>query len=222
MTRSKEKYTIAIADDHVLLRKALSRLINGFEQYSVVFEAESGNELKDMIAKNAIPDLVLMDVNMPNGNGYEATIWLHKKYPQVKILALSMYNDEGVIIKILKAGAKGYILKNIEPEELKMALDTIIEKDFYLPDTISGKVISGLQNDSDNYRDIELTDREKQFLTLLSTEMTYKEIASAMFVSPRTIDDYKSNLCEKFHVRTRIGLVMYAIRKGLVEVRSGD
>ncbi len=153
-----------------------------------------------MLAKNVIPDLVLMDVNMPNGNGHEATMWLHKKYPQVKILALSMYNDEGVIIKILKAGAKGYILKNIEPEELKVALDTIIEKDFYLPDTISGKVISGLQNDSDNYRDIELSDREKQFLTLLATEMTYKEIASAMFVSPRTIDDYKSNLCEKFKV----------------------
>ncbi len=220
MTRNKEKYTIAIADDHVLLRKALSRLVNGFENYTVLFEAESGNELKEMLAKNVIPDLVLMDVNMPNGNGHEATMWLHKKYPQVKILALSMYNDEGVIIKILKAGAKGYILKNIEPEELKVALDTIIEKDFYLPDTISGKVISGLQNDSDNYRDIELSDREKQFLTLLATEMTYKEIASAMFVSPRTIDDYKSNLCEKFKVRTRIGLVMYAIRKGLVEVRG--
>jgi DNA-binding NarL/FixJ family response regulator len=214
----KNKYNIAIADDHVLLRKALSRLINAFDNYKVLFEAESGNELKDMITKNAIPDLVLMDVNMPNGNGHEATAWLHKKYPQVKILALSMYNDEAVIIKILKVGAKGYILKNIEPEELKTALDTIMEKDFYLPDAISGKVISGLQNDSDNYRDIELTDREKQFLQLLSTEMTYKEIAREMFVSPRTIDDYKSNLCEKFQVRTRIGLVMYAIRKGLVEI----
>lgn len=218
MLRNKESYRIAIADDHVLLRKALSRLVNTFENYNVLFEAESGNELKELIVKNGIPDLVLMDINMPNGNGHETTAYLHKKYPQIKILALSMYNDENVIIKILKAGAKGYILKNIEPEELKTALDTILEKNFYLPESISGKVISGLQNDNENYRDIDLTDREKQFLQLLSTEMSYKEISQQMFVSPRTIDDYKSNLCEKFQVKTRIGLVMSAIRKGIFEV----
>jgi DNA-binding NarL/FixJ family response regulator len=218
MTRTKEKWRIAIVDDHVLLRKALSRLISGFGNYHVLFEAGSGNELKEMVVKAGIPDLVLMDVSMPNGNGHDATAWLYSKYPQVKVLALSMYNDEAVIIRILKAGAKGYILKNIEPEELKNALDAIMEKDFYLPEVISGKIISGLHSKADINQNMLLSEKEKQFLQLLATEMSYAEIAKTMCVSSRTIDDYKSHLSERFQVRTRIGLVMHAIKKGLIQI----
>lgn len=218
MARNREKWRIAIVDDHVLLRKALSRLINTFGNYTVLFEAESGNSMKEMVAREGIPDLVLMDVSMPNGNGHEATAWLYDKYPQVKVLALSMYNEEAVIIRILRAGAKGYILKNIEPEELKNALDTIMERDFYLPEVISGKIISGLQSRADINRNMELSEKEKQFLQLLATEMTYSEIAKSMCVSTRTIDDYKGHLCERFQVRTRIGLVLHAIKKGLIQI----
>ena len=213
------KYKIAIADDHILVRKALIRLINSFDEYGILFEASNATELKSSIVKIGVPDIVLMDINMPNGNGFEATTWLHKNYPFVKVLVLSMMSDEAIIIKIIKLGAKGYILKTMEPEELKTALDSIIKNDFFLPEIISGKVISGLQhNVDDEKKGLALTDKERAFLQLLSTEMSYREIAAQMFVSQRSIDEYKSILSERFHVKTRIGLVMYAVKNKLIEI----
>ena len=213
------KYKIAIADDHILIRKALTRLINSFEGYSVFFEVDNGNELKKQIVESGLPDIVLMDINMPNGNGYETTSWLHRNYPIVKVLALSMLSDESVIIKILKLGAKGYILKTMEPEELKQALDAVIKNDFYLPEVISGKIITGLQHNMDeDIKEIVLSEKEKTFLQLLASEMTYKEIAAKMSVSSRMIDGYKSALCERFLVKTRVGLVMYAVKHKLIDI----
>lgn len=162
------RYRIAIADDHILVRKALTRLVNSFEGYSVCMEVDNGNELRKQIPALGLPDIVLMDINMPNGNGYETTSWLHRNYPIVKVLALSMLSDEAVIIRILKLGAKGYILKTMEPEELKEALDAVIKNDFYLPEVISGKIISGLQHHVDEERrEIILNEKEKLFLQLL-------------------------------------------------------
>ena len=216
-----KKYKIAIADDHILVRKALIRLINSFEEYTILFEVSNATELKNSISKTGVPDIVLMDINMPNGNGFEATAWLHKNYPFVKVLVLSMMSDESVIIKIIKLGAKGYILKTMEPEELKTALDSIIKNDFFLPEIISGKVISGLQHRVDEEKkEIILSDKERVFLQLLSTEMSYREIAAQMFVSQRSIDEYKSILSERFHVKTRIGLVMYAVKNNLIEISN--
>jgi two-component system, NarL family, invasion response regulator UvrY len=213
------KYRIAIADDHILVRRALTRLINSFEGYTVFFEVDNGTELKKQITETGLPDVVLMDINMPNGNGYDTTSWLHKNYPIVKVLALSMLSDESVIIKILKLGAKGYILKTMEPEELKNALDAVIKNDFYLPEIISGKIITGLQHNMDlEKKEIVLNEKERTFLQLLSSEMTYKEIAARMAVSSRMIDGYKSALCERFQVRTRVGLVMYAVKNKLIEI----
>ncbi len=216
MLEKKKKYTIAVVDDHSLVRKAIVKLINTFEDFLVIYDAGSGNELKERIVKNVLPDVVLMDINMPNGNGYETTAFLHKNYPLIKILALSMFTDESTIIKILKAGAKGYVLKSCEPETLQAALLSIVKNDFYLSEAISGKIISGLQNFSGD--EISLNEREKTFLKLLCTEMSYKEIAAKMYVSPRTIDEYKASLCEKLSVRTRVGLVMAAIKKNLIEL----
>lgn len=218
MFERKKKYKIAVVDDHSLVRKAIVKLINTFEEFQVIYDVNSGNELKENITKNVLPDVVLMDINMPDGNGYETTAFLHKKYPLVKVLALSMYTDDSVIIKILKAGAKGYMLKSSEPEVLQIALHSIIKNNFYLPEEISGKIITGLQNFSENENPIILTDREKTFLTLLCSEMSYKEIAEKMFVSHRTIDEYKANLCGKFSVHTRVGLVMVAIKKNLISL----
>lgn len=215
------KYKIAIADDHVLVRKALTRLINSFEGYSILFEADGGTDLKKQIVAAGLPDIVLMDINMPNGNGYDTTSWLHRNYPIVKVLALSMLSDEDAIIRILKLGAKGYILKTMEPEELKVALDAVVKNDFYLPEIISGKIITGLQHNVDHEKkDIELNERERTFLQLLCSEMTYKEIAAKMNVSSRMIDGYKAALCERFQVKTRVGLVMYAVKNKLIEISS--
>ena len=152
-------------------------------------------------------------------DGYETASWLFKNHPQIKVLALSMFSDEKTIIKMLRLGAKGYILKNIDPEELKNALDSVVKKNFYLSEYISGKIISGLHKDVDRQEDpVYLTDKEKDFLKLICSEITYKDIAAKMYVSPRTIDEYRNHLFEKLKVKSRIGLVMYAIRNGLVEV----
>ncbi|HTQ28923.1 MAG TPA: response regulator transcription factor [Puia sp.] len=216
MTR---KIQVAIADDHTLLRKALARLIASFENYSVLFEAENGKEIKARITQNIIPDIVLLDVNMPEMDGYETVRWLYQHYPQIKVLALSMFSDEKTIIKMLRLGAKGYILKNIDPEELRNALDSVMKKNFYLSEYISGKIISGLHKDAGrDEAPVTLSEKEKEFLKLICTEITYKDIAARMFVSPRTVDEYRNTLFEKLKVKSRVGLVMYAMRNGLVEI----
>jgi len=214
-----KKIQVAVADDHTLMRKALAKLISSFDSYAVLFEADNGKEVKDQLTNHVIPDIVLLDVNMPGLDGYETAKWIYKNFPQVKVLALSMFSDENIIIRMLRLGAKGYIMKNVEPEELKLALDSIIKKDFYLSDYISGKIISGLHRDIDHPEEpVVLNDKEKEFLQLVCSELTYKDIAVKMFVSPRTVDDYRNSLFEKLKVKTRVGLVMYAIRNGLVDL----
>src|ERR1700744_3803514 len=214
-----KKIQVGIVDDHSLLRKALSKLISSFENYIVLFEAENGIDVKTKITQHAIPDIILLDVNMPGMDGFETVQWLHKNYPQIKVLALSMFSDENTIIRMLRLGAKGYILKNIEPEELKLAADSIMKKDFYLSEYISGKIISGLHKDLGNPEDpIVLNDKEKEFLRLVCSELSYKDIAAKMFISPRPVDNYRNTLFEKLKVRTRVGLVMFAIKNGLVEI----
>jgi two-component system invasion response regulator UvrY len=218
MSSPDKQIQVAIADDHTLLRKALAKLVNSFDNYAVLFEADNGKEIKKKINEHLVPDLILLDVNMPEMDGFETASWLNKNYPKIKVLALSMFSDERTIIRMLRQGARGYIMKNIDPEELKKALDSVISKNFYLSDEISGKIISGLHKDADRMEEpITLTQREREFLKWICTEITYKDIAAKMFVSPRTVDEYRSNLFEKLKVKTRVGLVMYAIRNGLAE-----
>lgn len=216
LSSSSKKIQVAVADDHKLLRNGLVRLISSFDGYKVIFEADNGKQIKEKINQHLVPDIILLDVNMPDMDGYETATWLNKNYPQVKMLALSMFSDENIIIRMLRLGAKGYILKNIEPDELKNALDSVMQKDFYLSEYISGKIISGLHKDLDGGNDpVSFTEKEKEFLKYVCSELTYRDIAEKMFVSHRTVDDYRNGLFEKLKVKTRVGLVMYAIKNGL-------
>ena len=218
MSSSHKQIQVAIADDHTLLRKALAKLIGSFEGYAVLFEADNGKEIKKKINEHLVPDLILLDVNMPEMDGFETAGWLNKNYPKIKVLALSMFNDERTIIRMLRQGARGYVMKNIDPEELKKALDSVMLKNFYLSEEISGKIISGLNKDVDKAVELpSLSPREKDFLQLICSEITYKDIAAKMFVSPRTVDEYRNSLFEKLKVKSRVGLVMYAIRNGLAD-----
>ncbi|HVM88695.1 MAG TPA: response regulator transcription factor [Puia sp.] len=216
-----KKRLVAIADDHTLLRSALAKLISTFDNYSILFEAANGKEVKAHITNHAIPDILLLDVNMPVLDGYETAKWLTALHPQIRILALSMYSDEKTIIKMLRLGAKGYILKSIDPDELKNALDSVCDKGFYFSDEISSKIITGLnkQVDVEPVEKIHFTQKEKDFLQLICSELTYKEIAAKMFVSVRSVEDYRNALFEKLNVRTRVSLVLYAIKHGLVDLK---
>ena len=213
------KITLGIADDHQLFLKSLSLLISSLEDFSIIIEAMNGKDLIEKLeAKKTEPDIILLDVNMPDIDGYETAKWIYKNFPQVKILALSMFSDERTIIRMLRQGARGYIMKNIDPEELKNALDSVMKKNFYLSEEISGKIISGLNKDIDKTEEVPtLTQREKDFLRHICSEITYKDIAAKMYVSPRTVDEYRNSLFEKLKLKSRVGLVMYAIRNGLVE-----
>jgi DNA-binding NarL/FixJ family response regulator len=214
-----KKIQVAVADDHVLLRRALAKLISSFENYTVLFEADNGKEVKNKISQHIIPDIVLLDVNMPDMDGFETAKWIYSNFPQVKILALSMFSDENTIIKMLRFGAKGFVLKSVDPEKLQEALDSVMEKDFYLSDFISEKILSGLHKNVDIQEEaVSLTAKEKEFLRFVCSEMTYKDIAEKMFVSHRTVDDYRNSLFDKLKVRSRVGLVMYAIKHHLVEL----
>jgi two-component system invasion response regulator UvrY len=219
MAKSSRNIQVAIADDHSLLRNALAKLINTFEGYTVVMEADNGRDLCDKIEKNVLPDIVLLDLNMPQMDGFETTQWLHKKYPHIKVLTLSMLSDERSIIKIFRLGAKGYLLKNADPDELKEALDSVNDKSVYLSEYVSGKLVSGLHNDADaDSKEAVLNEKEREFLRWACSELSYKDIAEKMFVSPRTVDDYRQNLFNKLKVHSRVGLVMYAIKNKIVEV----
>jgi DNA-binding NarL/FixJ family response regulator len=213
--------SIVLVDDHSLLRNGLASLVESLGN-TVLFEADNGKEFIDKLDGQNLPQIVLMDINMPEMDGFETTQWLKQNHPEVKVLALSMYDNETSIIRMLKCGAKGYILKDSEPAELKTAIADIMNKGFYYSDLVSGKLmhaINKMDDEGDGLKNlVPLNDRETDFLKYACTEMTYKEIADKMFVSPRTIDGYRDALFEKLHLKTRVGLVMYAIKNGIVTV----
>ncbi len=202
---------VVLVDDHVLLRNGLASLIESFGCYNVLFEANNGKHFIENLKPESLPELVLLDINMPEMDGYETCMWLRNNYPDIKVLALSMYDNENAVIRMFKAGAKGYILKDCDPAELRAALNAIITKGFYYSEMVTGKLIRTIHENI-----IKLSDLEITFLKLVCTELTYKEIADKMFKSPRTIDGYRDDLFQKLNVKTRVGLVMYAIKNGIV------
>ena len=207
-------------DDHVLLRSGLASLIRGFGEYEVLFEACNGKDLIRQLREFPRPDIVLLDINMPDMDGFETACWLKRHYPEIKVLALSMYDTDISVVRMLKNGAKGYILKDIEAAELRTALDSIAEKGYYYTDNVTGKLIHMITEHDEprmHVRLLTLNQREVEFMKLVCTEWTYKEIADRMSLSPRTIDGYRDALFEKLDVKTRVGLAMYAVRNGIVE-----
>lgn len=209
--------SVVIVDDHLLFARALENLLNTFNHFQVQYHARNGREFLDMLGNDShIPDIALVDINMPVMNGIETMQHLNKEYPDIKVLALSMDDDENTIIKMLRAGARGYLLKDIHPETFHSALNDVVKKGFYYSDRITSTVLSSLHKT--DAHEIVLKDREIEFLKLVCTEKTYKEIASDMCLSPKTIDGYREALFEKLQVKSRIGLVIYAIRNDLYKV----
>jgi len=216
---SEKKY-IAIVDDHTMFRKGLSILINLFPNYEVLFEAANGKELISKMDQDAIPDIVLLDVNMPAMDGYASAEWLKNNHPDVKVLALSTMDAETSIIKMIRHGARGYILKDAEPAELKQAFDQVFTLGYYYNDIITRKVMLSISQLIDDRSPlnalVKLSDRELEFMRLACSEKSYQVIAKEMFVSERTVDGYRESLFKKLNVSTRVGLVLYAVKNSLV------
>jgi two-component system, NarL family, invasion response regulator UvrY len=214
--------TIALADDHVLLRKGLADLVSN-QGYTVLFQADNGEEFLEKLKTNADPDVVLLDINMPKKDGYDTALWLKRNKPDIKVLALSMYDDENAIIRMLKNGARGYILKDAEPADLKEAIESVLTKGYHYSEMVTGKLIHTIntmdEGDSDIKSTLGLNEKEMAFLKLAATELTYKEIAEQMHLSPRTIDGYRDELFEKLNIKSRVGLVLFAIKNGIVNMQ---
>jgi DNA-binding NarL/FixJ family response regulator len=207
-----KKIYIAIVDDHTLFRSGVAALMAEFDELEVLFEAENGEQLQQALAKHKAPDVVLMDINMPVMDGYASAKWMKQHYPKTRILALSMFEDDKAVIQMLKCGAGGYVLKESRPRELLEAIKTIHQKGAYLNEMVSGKLLRSVA-DTDDLPDI--SKKELEFLKLCCSELTYKEMADQLFVSPRTVDNYRESLFLKLNLKSRTGLVLYAIQNGI-------
>ena len=214
---------VVLVDDHVLLRNGLASLIRSFGRFDVLFEASDGKDLIRRLQTSRRPDIILLDIGMPEMDGYETACYLRRHYPDIRVLALTMADTDSSIVRMLKNGAKGYVLKDIDADGLERALDSIADKGSYYSETVTEKLIDTVSHldspDRRQFRDILLlNDRELEFMKLVCTEWTYKEIADRMYLSPRTIDGYRDALFEKLNVRTRVGLAMYAVKNGIVHL----
>jgi DNA-binding NarL/FixJ family response regulator len=212
---------IALVDDHKLFRKGLISLIELVStKYHILFEADNGVDLQQKIDAKNLPDIILMDVSMPKMDGFASVEWLKEKYPTVKVLVVSMVEKEETIVKMLKLGVKGYLCKDVEPKELGEALEAVNNKGYYYTDFITGKLVHSLQNgNAEKQKELEINpinNQEKQFLELACSELTYAEIADKMCLSPKTIDGYRNSLFEKLKVKSRVGLVLFAIKNRMV------
>lgn len=215
----KNSIHIALVDDHLLFRKGIANLLTEFEDIRVVFDASNGKELQAKLKECSEVDVILMDITMPVMDGYASTEWLRINHPKVSVLALSMFDEDIAVIGMLKAGAGGYVLKESTPAELYRAIYEIHQKGIYLNEMVSGKMLRNVQTDFQLFqKNTILTDREIEFLTLCVSELTYKEIAVKMNIATRSVENYRENLFEKLNVKSRVGLVLYAIKNELVSI----
>lgn len=203
-------YSIAIIEDHTLLSQAITDVVNNFDKFKVTFSCKNGADFIEKITTQTPPDIVLMDINMPIMNGIETTKWISENYPDIYVIALTVEEDENTILKMIRAGAKGYLLKDVDKKTLEHALLKTIEMGFYHSNIVVDVLVNSVTGKSNSEE--FLKENEIEFMKLLCTEMTYKEIANKMCLSPKTIDGYRDNLFVKLNVKNRIGLVIYAIK----------
>ena len=206
------KYSVVIVDDHTLLSQAIAGMVNTFDKFKVLYTCKNGQELIDKfsVSPKNIPNVVLMDINMPIMNGIEATEWITSNHPSVDVMALSVEDAETTILQMLKAGAIGYLLKDTEKKVLEHALIEVVENGFFHAKNVTNLLMQSVSGNEKN--SLTFKERELTFMKYACTEMTYKEIADKMFLSPKTIDGYRDVLFSKLQVKNRVGLVMYAIK----------
>lgn len=208
------KKTIIIVDDHTLFAQSLQGLLNSFQEYEVISVLKHGQELVDYFnANKKRPDILLLDIRMPVMDGMATMAWLKENYPAQKTLALTMEHDEEIIIKMIRMGCRGYLLKDIEPDEFLYALESVATSGYYF----SKEIVEVMDHPSPkNYGN--LSDREMEFLNYACSEKTYKEVAEEMNLSPKTIDNYRESIFSKLQVKSRVGMVLFAVKNEIVRL----
>lgn len=210
---------IAMIDDHTLLRDALAGVINGFDNCRVILLAANGKELIEQMRDDNLPGLAILDLNMPEMDGYETAKYLRVNYPEIYVLVLTMYDSEISLLRMVQAGARGFLKKDIHPGELKLAIQSVMSSGYFYSHQSAGRLVNLFKKENGNNTSSErfsLSENELTFLRLASTDMTYKEIATVMKISPRTVDNYRDSLFVKLNVKSRVGLAIFAIKSGVV------
>jgi DNA-binding NarL/FixJ family response regulator len=210
---------VGLVDDHQLLRNALATLIDRSEICQVVIQCNNGKDFINTLRDENYPDVLLLDMNMPEMDGYDTAVWLQNKHPRIKTLMLTMYDSEIAMIRLLQVGIKGFLKKDIHPNEMINAITSVMADDFYYTPQTSNKLAGLFRESSDRntlLQKVMLDNTEIDFLKLVCSEMTYKEIAIKMQLNPRSIDSIRDSLFSRLDVKSRVGLAMYAIRHGIV------
>ena len=218
MKQVRHHIKIVLADDHELLRSALAALIDNFGDCKVIFHCGTGTELINFMVGNQTPDIAVLDLSMPGMDGLETARWLQQNSPSVHVLMLTMYDSEFTLINLLRAGVKGFLKKDVHPDEMKFALHSVMQTGFYYSNHTTGKLVNLFRNhsgDSLTLLNTMLSDEEMRFLKLLCTDMTYKQIAGELKLNPRSVESLRDQLFVKFDVKSRVGLAMMAIRNGI-------
>ncbi|MBN8836674.1 MAG: response regulator transcription factor [Sphingobacteriia bacterium] len=215
MASPKSIYQLILIDDHAMFRKALANYIAAYDEFTVIFEAGSGKELMQYFKTGKIPDIILLDIKMPDMDGFAVAEWLKKNYPQIKVLAISSDDDGVSISKIIRSGAKGFLSKNLEPDDLYQALKSLLKGNYYLPQTHLNDMVEAMHSNKDlAATDYSFSQNEREFLKWACTDLSYKEIAEKMFVSARTVEDYRDSLYKKLNVHSRQELAIFAVKNG--------
>lgn len=212
---------VAIADDHQIFRKGVILSMRQYNNIKFVFEADNGEDLIEKVADNEPPDVILMDLKMPVKDGIETTKYLNKHFPAIRIIILTMYEDERFVGHLMDSGANGYLLKSTEPSEIKKAVMDVMRTGFYLNNFVNKVLIKknyAKQKFNPNLNsEIVISEREKEVLTLVCMEFTAQEIAQKMEISARTVEAIKDRLMERFGVKNSVGLVFYAMKNSLID-----
>ena len=216
----KRPYRIIITEDHTILRQGLRVLLSSDPDFKIVGEAEDGRE-SIRLAETLLPDLILMDLSMPNMTGIEAIREIKKRSKDTKIVVLTVHKGEEYVLSALEAGADGYVLKDANRDELSTAIRKVLEGKRYLSPDISGKVIEGYLEGKNALRKKTswdtLTPREREILKLIAEGYKNREIAEALFISPKTVGKHRANLMEKLDLHNAVALTVFAIEKGIVD-----
>ena len=215
----EKKIKVALVDDHLLLRNALAGLIDSFGDCRVIHQSGNGKEITKAITDGVIPDVVVMDLNMPEMDGFETAQWLQQNFPKIYVLMLTMFDSELSLIRLLQTGVRGFLKKDIHPSELKFAIQSVMQSGYYYSNNTTGRLVNLFKNKHDGsmpLNNMVLSDQEVQFLRLACSDLTYKEIAQKLGLNPRTIDTLRDHLFIKLDVKSRVGLAMVAIRNGIM------
>lgn len=213
------KIKIALVDDHIVVRAGLAILIDSFEDCKVIHQSGTGKELIRNLKVGILPDIVILDLSMPEMDGFDTAEWLRQNYPQIHILMLTVFDSELSLIRLLQQGVKGFLKKDIHPSEFKYAINSVVRSGYYYSSSTTGRLVNLFRNKKDESNKLQqsmLATHEIRFLKLACTDLTYKEIAQKMAVNPRTIDTIRDQLFIKLDVRSRVGLAMVAIKHGIV------